>query len=502
MTKYPNADHVDIALILEGSYPFVTGGVSNWVHQIINAFPQYKFAGIFLGSRPEDYKGLEYDIPGNLVHLDVNYLFDNDNQPTIQPMAGNNQVMEEVENFHNWLKFPNNFDFNEKWCSQAFYSDDNNDGIDFSQFLYSRASWQYICKSYEKYCTDPSFIDYFWSIRNMHRPIWQIAKIAKRLPIMKMVHCVSTGYAGFLGSLLHHQRNIPLCLSEHGLYAKERRIDLMQTVWHTHHRYSLQINKLGFGYFHQLWTKFFEALARMCYDCANPIVSLFSMAQQWQVEYGADASRTTVIANGVDIDNLRQLRQVHTEIPKVICLIGRVVPMKDVKTFIRSASILRKQIPDLQAWIVGPDDEDVEYASECRGLVTSLNLADCVQFFGEKRLGEILPKVGLTILTSISEGLPLIVLESFAAGLPMVATDVGSCKQLIYGLPGEDEQLGKAGEVVSIANPQAVADACYHFLLNKQAWLLARDAAITRVEKYYHQQDMFDKYDQIYSRMI
>lgn len=41
------AKEVDIALLLESSYPFILGGVSTWVHQIIENFPQYTFALIF-----------------------------------------------------------------------------------------------------------------------------------------------------------------------------------------------------------------------------------------------------------------------------------------------------------------------------------------------------------------------------------------------------------------------------------------------------------------------
>ena len=52
---FPTADRADIALLLEGTFPYVSGGVSSWVNQIIRAFPEYRFAIVFLGSRREDY---------------------------------------------------------------------------------------------------------------------------------------------------------------------------------------------------------------------------------------------------------------------------------------------------------------------------------------------------------------------------------------------------------------------------------------------------------------
>ena len=34
----------DICLVLEGTYPYVSGGVSTWVHQVINMFPDWTFS--------------------------------------------------------------------------------------------------------------------------------------------------------------------------------------------------------------------------------------------------------------------------------------------------------------------------------------------------------------------------------------------------------------------------------------------------------------------------
>ena len=39
----------DVTLLLEGTYPFVSGGVSSWVHQIIRGLPEYSFSLVFLG---------------------------------------------------------------------------------------------------------------------------------------------------------------------------------------------------------------------------------------------------------------------------------------------------------------------------------------------------------------------------------------------------------------------------------------------------------------------
>lgn len=186
----------------------------------------------------------------------------------------------------------------------------------------------------------------------------------------------------------------------------------------------------------------------------------------------------------------------------MLCLIGRVVPIKDIKTFIRAMLTVVREYPDAEGWIAGPEDEDAEYARECRSLAQSLGLADKVKFLGFQKIDELLPKVGVLVLSSISEALPLVVLEGFAAGVPCVTTDVGSCSELVFGLPGDDAALGAAGDVVRIADPAALAGAALGLLQHPERWRAAQAAGIARVERYYTQEQMVGSYRELYTELM
>lgn len=505
----PTAREVDVLLLLEGTFPYVAGGVSSWVDQIIRGFPEWRFGGIFLGSRRADYSDLKYALPENLVHLECHYLHEGhagEEQPVT--LTGDGESFMRIaalhEHFHAAQSDAGKVGAAiERELAALLPLMRTGGPLDKRIFLHSRAAWRFIADNYHRRCTDPSFVDYFWTVRIMHAPLWRLLEIADRAPRARVLHTVSTGYAGFLGALLHHLQGVPLLLSEHGIYTKERKIDLFQSSWIRDNRGLFEQMIGEVAYFKDLWIRFFETLGRICYHASQHIVALFEDNRQRQIADGAPSDRTLCIPNGIDLERFVPLRALRpAEPPPVLCLIGRVVPIKDVKTFIRAMRSVVTRIPTAQGWIAGPEEEDPDYARECRQLVDSLGLSGHVRFLGFQKVPELLPKIGLMVLSSISEGLPLVILEAFAAGVPCVTTDVGSCRQLIYGLGPEDEAIGAAGEVVSLANPQALADAAVRLLADPQRWQLAAAAGMERVERYYTQTRMFAAYRTLYERAM
>lgn len=498
MTK--NQDQFDIAIIAEGSYPFVQGGVSTWIHQIVTALSELNFGIIFLGSRPDDYHGMKYELPDNVVYFSTNYLFGEKSSPPITKKTKlSSSETKRITSMHSWFK---RLSFAERGAQKDKLVDVFHEGIKTShqQFLYSKESWAIITKMYEMFCDDPSFIDYFWTTRSLHHPLFTIKNIADSFPKAKLIHTISTGYAGFLASLSHLQHNIPVVLTEHGIYTKERRIELLRQSFDVMEN----VADLSKTYSQRLWINFFETLSHITYEVSSPIISLYQRAREKQIEEGApDNKNTYIVPNGVNLKKFAPLRREKpSPIPKVLCLIGRIAPIKDIKTFIRAISLLRLSLPDIQGWIVGPSEEDPEYKNECTELAESLHISNQVIFKGSQDITTILPQVGIMVLTSISEGQPLVTLESFAAGIPMIATDVGSCRELIEGSTKEDQDLGHAGKIIRIGDHEGLSREAEHLLTNPDDWYAAQKVAIARAEKYYDQDQLFKTYREIYKSKI
>ena len=497
--KLPTSKQVDIMLVAEGTYPYIRGGVSSWIHQLITGLPQFNFGIIFIGSSKEDYGEALYTFPKNLKHIEVHYLFE-EKKHLPKKRHGNKKAFATLRTFYEEIR-KENPRIPPSMKKISFFTKE----VTMKDFLYSKESWNFMQEIYHENCPDVPFIDFFWTLRNMHAPIWKIASIVEKMPQTKLLHAPSTGYAGFLSFLGSHDRNIPFLLTEHGIYTRERKIDMLSAKWISYHAPELlEDSPKEMNYVKGMWVRFFEKIGLLSYSGAHSIISLYPGAREIQHEYGAQKSKTVVIPNGVDMQRLNSLVEKRpTPIPKVVTLIGRVVSIKDIKTFIRAIAVVQKTIPEIEGWIVGAMDEEQTYADECVAMVSSFSLQNHISFLGFQQIDDILPKSGLLTLTSISEGMPLVILEGFAAGLPCVSTDVGSCKDLIHGALDEDDiAIGSAGAVTPIANPQELAKHYIRFLEDEKLWKNAQENALKRVAKYYRQEQFLERYKTLYERII
>jgi glycosyltransferase involved in cell wall biosynthesis len=499
-------ESVDVTLLLEGTYPFVSGGVSSWVHQIVTGLPDIRFALVFIGGNPESYERLRYQLPKNVVHLEEHFLGEVPRFQRIAAKVGDRDFYRRSSDLHDAFATRDGSQERLDRMLEGIVGLLLEDPARHEQdFLTSESSWEQICDRYEQSAKTRSFLEYFWTVRSMHAPLFKMARVAAGLPPSRSFHVVSTGFAGFLGALVQKKQNRPLILTEHGIYSKERAIELLQATW-IHDDESVTEDDgdaHAIGFFRQMWIRFFEALGRMSYAAAQPIIALYEGNRQRQIRDGADPARTRVVPNGIDLARLAALRDKRpSRIPRVLGLIGRVVPIKDIKTFIRAIRVIASKLPDAEGWIIGPEDEDKSYAEECHHLVRAIGVEKKVKFLGFQNVAEILPQLGLNVLTSISEAQPLAVLEGFAAGVPCVSTDVGCVRELIDGVTPEDRAYGSAGAVVEIASPEATARAALDLLADPVRWRSAQAAGIARVEKIYTQEMMLARYRSIYEEAL
>lgn len=485
----------DVCFLTEGTYPYVTGGVSSWIHQLISSMPDVTFSLINISPSSDAEVKFRYKVPDNLVSLVNVYLHDavihEPEKPKPQLRA---QAFKDIEKFHHEFLSQDLTGFDDIYkhlCSDSHRS------INTKDLMFSRESWDIIVKLYKERSGDSSFIDYFWTWRFLHLPLFQV--LNGEIPPARVYHAVATGYAGLMGAVAKLRYRSPLILTEHGIYTKERSIEISRSEWiysEAHERIQARRSQ---GFFKEIWMKFFMFLGHVTYEYADEIITLYGGNQELQLKYGADQSKCSVIPNAIKPGVFYPLREnIKLNDVKKVGFVGRVVPIKDVKTFIKACKMVVDRYDKIEVWILGPTDEDEEYFKECESLSKLLNLEEKLQFFGKVDVREYYPKLDVFVLTSISEGQPLTILEAMAVGVPSVSTRVGACEELICGRTEEDMALGPAGLVTNIGKPDETADAIYKIISDKELHDQMVESGYKRVDKYYREESLIGAYKKMY----
>ena len=488
-----DAAESDVCLIVEGCYPYVAGGVSAWIDWLMRTQPETSFAIVSLWPRAVPQQP-RYTAPPNLRALHHLYLQQFGAKPNSsgKNAAGFEPLGEALTRLMTEGGRP----------ALASVMDELarvRGRLPLDRLFNSPIAWQLVQDMYRREMPNGSFLHYFWAWRALLGGLFSVLEFP--MPKAKVYHTISTGYAGVFAARAGIETGRPALLTEHGIYTNERRIELLMADW--------VIDTIDKGHalddertdLRDMWIRAFEAYARTCYESATGIVSLYAANQNPQRLLGATEEKLTVIANGIDLARFAKIPRAADEAQPTIALIGRVVPIKDVKTFIEVANLLRLRVPDLRAYIIGPADEDPDYFKECSALVAALGLERTVVFTGPVNVLDYLGQIHVMMLTSLSESQPLVVLEAGAAGIPFVSTDVGSCREIIEGTETETPHLGSGGAITHLAAADELAAAAEALLTDHGSRRAAGDALRARVAKYYTSEQAADAYRGLYGRL-
>ena len=464
-----------ICLVLEGSYPYVNGGVSTWMHQYITEMPEHEFVLWVIAAKAEDRDKFVYQLPPNVVEIHQVFLDD------ALRLKGTGVVdhaftQAEIQALEELISSgsPN-------W--DLLFSMYQVQRINPMSYLKSEAFLRAFEESLESHYPYIAYADAFHSTRSRLLPVLYL--LGTKVPQADCYHAICTGYGGLLASLGAYLYKKPLLLTEHGIYTREREEEIIGAQW---------VGKA----FKQHWIRFFYMLSTLIYTRACRITSLYRGAMQIQIDLGADAEKCSVIANGISYEKFCNIPPKREDGMVDIGAVVRFAPIKDIKTMIYAFYELSSRMENVRLHILGGID-DQEYADECFALIEKMGLKDKILVPGRVNVAEYFQKLDFTILTSLSEGQPLSVLESFAAGLPVVTTDVGSCSELILGIP--PDTFGRAGYFVPPMQREKLADAMELLATSREVRRKMGKIGQMRASAYFRYNTMLSKYRSLYKEV-
>lgn len=462
-----------VALLAEGSYPFVTGGVSTWCDHLIRGLPEYDFQVIAVAGTSGERPALE--LPPNVTDLSVVALWGpSPRGPRATRGTDNTEFMELYRLFLMSTLDPNapQANFTRALRSLFAYAQGHN----LTPLLQSEAAIDLLAATWHHVhgsglLTMLDAVQATELIEHFLRPLMA--------PVVEadVCHTVSNGLPALLALGAKWTHGTPIVMSEHGVYLRERYL-----AFHTiQFRWPVKTILLAM----------FRRLCATGYAAADAIAPVNIYNQRWETRHGADPDAIATAFNGIRAED-HPPAQSEPATP-TLGWVGRVDPLKDLETLIEAFALIRKQVPTATLRLFGPTPAGNEwYEQRLRNLIATLGLDDCATFEGPIRpVTRAYTESTVVALSSISEGLPYTVMEAMMCARATVSTEVG-------GIP---ELVGDAGALVPPREPRAFADACIPLLIDDERRHQLAARARERALDLFQLGQMLDTFRGVYRRV-
>ena len=189
-----------------------------------------------------------------------------------------------------------------------------------------------------------------------------------------------------------------------------------------------------------------------------------SIKEYIQKHYKTSESKITVIPRGIDLElfNPKNIdndfinnfkKEFNLENRFIVSSVGRVTQLKDYETFIKAISLVKKELPNIVALIVGGVRSDKEdYLNSLKNLIKELNLEDNIIFTGSQSKIEQIYALSDVIVSSSKkpESFGRAVAEAICMNKPVIATNHGGVKDII--IENENGFFFEVGDEKELAN--------------------------------------------------
>ena len=477
-----------VALVTEGTYPYERGGVATWCEQLIAGLPDHEFDVVAIVAHP--FMRPAYTLPSNVRKMRpvplwgilsyVDERLDLSGKERRARRRRTDAASVEAGFVPAWARLTREMLSDEP--SPAALRDtflelhEFLEGHDPDRTFACKAVWQ-------------AFADEWWAAappdaRPTLRDVIEVVHVLRRLlsvlalPPLEadVVHATAAGVSSLLGVVAKARRGTRFVLTEHGVYVREAFIAQAKPSVSSAVRHVLG--------------RFAVGTAMAAFLSADEVLPVAEFNKRWEVALETDPAKIRVVYNGVDPVTHRPA-PFPTGRPTLVS-VGRIDPLKDLKTMIEAAAIVREERPDVLVDIYGPvPSGNEEYYEELLALRAELELEETVRFLGPT--SDVAGAYGtghVVLVTSISEGFPFAVVEAMMNARAVVATGVG-------GIP---EALGDTGLLVDAKSPDQVALACLGLLRDLDRCEQLGVAARARALDNFTMARFLFSYRQIYAR--
>ncbi|MCX5195562.1 GT4 family glycosyltransferase PelF [Streptomyces sp. NBC_00249] len=460
-----------VTLLTEGTYPHSHGGVSVWCDQLVQGMPDLDFDVIAVTGTGRE--SLAWDLPGHVHSVRSVPMWGAPPEGRRPCGRAARRLAAAYERFLTALVDPRA----EAAFAPALYTMARAAGDGhLSPFLRDNRAISILAAVWNRPGlaireSRPTLRDALTATSLLEHAL---RPLAAPPPTHGVAHAVSGGVAVLPGLAGLERHDVPLLLTEHGVYLRERYLGYRTAPY----RWPVKAVVLGF----------FRLLAEESYRRAALITPGNRYNRLWEEEGGAAPESIRTVYNGVDPAAFPPAGP-EPDAP-TLSWAGRVDPIKDLETLIRAFDLVRRQVPEARLRLFGGTPRGGEaYRERCEALARELGHADAVVFEGRvDDIKDAYAAGNVVMLSSISEGFPFTLIEAMSCGRVTVSTDVG----------GVREAVGDTGLVVPPRDPAAMAAAALELLADAPRRAAMGEAARLRVVEQFTLRQTIDTFRSIY----
>ncbi len=204
------------------------------------------------------------------------------------------------------------------------------------------------------------------------------------------------------------------------------------------------------------------------------------------------ADKTLEIPNGVPVAEFGGPSRPPGSAPYILSL-ARLNLLKGHDVLLQAFRTVADRVPQVRLLIAGDGPERVRLRAVC----LALGLKDRVTFVGEAdrtRVRELLAGCELLVLSSWSEGLPIVALEAMASGKAVIGTEVGGIPEIVAD--------GDTGLLVPPGDTDALSKAILRLLDDPEARGAMGRRGLAQVKSRYDFAQTVDRYLEVYGKKL
>jgi len=475
----------------EGTYPYVTGGVSTWADLLMKEIKNVDFTLIPILMHP--FVTLKFDIPSNVTKIlnvplwgteePIEYIRDAkfSKMYEIKVITQLSPDMQRLEILMTMILdhiYKQKHDLDELGDAIVDFYDYFHE-FDYYETFRSQALWEIYRNYYIEYYKgteedEPTVFDMIEGMRYLYRFFISILPV---LPKAQIYHSSAAAFCGLTCIVAKKKYGSKFLLTEHGVYIREQYLAASRNLM------PVRTKEFMMG--------LITLVSELNFHFADVVSPVCDYNARWEKKWGTDEKKIETIYNGIDVSKFKNLGLPKETSRPVVVMVARIDPLKDIETYIRTAKLVAKEIPEVLFKMYGPI-LDKKYHKICTDLIDELDVSYNFEFSGMTSSPESAYNEGdVVMLTSISEAFPFVVIEAMACEKVVISSDVGGTKEVLEGY----------GYVIRPKDYQEFADKTTYVLQNpdvaREMGLEARDKILTE----FTIDDMVNNYSNLYKRL-